>query len=239
MRNTSSGMSLVELLVSLGILSIIMIGMSSYMVAQQREARSLTEVLAKIDIEKLLLTSLADGSVCTAELSNNALNASAPYTIDTTSATTAAATVINLSGLHASSAVGSPFIIQTGSAPSPMAESLKVNSITLTNFISTGIADQYKADLIIAFNGALIRQLRPIILQSIITTKSTDPINAKKITGCTSGSSDVPVGYGIMPKWDGNWTGNNFTCPTGYTLTFQHYDCHCSNNATWAVCIKN
>ena len=51
--------------------------------------------------------------------------------------------------------------------------------------------------------------------------------------------ASVPAGYGISPQWDSNWTGNNFTCPAGFTLTFQHYDCHCSNNATWPTCIKN
>ena len=48
----------------------------------------------------------------------------------------------------------------------------------------------------------------------------------------------VPVGYAVTPYWDGDWTGNAFTCPPGYERASQHYDCGCSNNATWPICVR-
>lgn len=49
----------------------------------------------------------------------------------------------------------------------------------------------------------------------------------------------LPKGVRIPATWDGVWTGNHFSCPTGFSVEYQHYDCGCSNNATWAVCVKN
>lgn len=66
--------------------------------------------------------------------------------------------------------------------------------------------------------------------------------NADGTLNCTPQSGAVPVGYGIVPEWDGNWHTNpavDFTCPAGYSLAYQHYDCGCSNNATWPECVKN
>ena len=70
---------------------------------------------------------------------------------------------------------------------------------------------------------------------------------AKVLTGFNSDGSpicadsgSIPAGFGISPQWNNSsWTGNQYTCPDGFTLTYQHYDCHCSNNATWPTCIKN
>lgn len=36
----------------------------------------------------------------------------------------------------------------------------------------------------------------------------------------------------------GTPTNNNFYCDAGYQLQWLHYDCGCTNNATWAECIK-
>lgn len=39
--------------------------------------------------------------------------------------------------------------------------------------------------------------------------------------------------------WDGNWTGDHYWCDGGYHVVGFHYDCHCSNNATWFECQPN
>jgi prepilin-type N-terminal cleavage/methylation domain-containing protein len=63
----SNGMSLVELMVSVGILAIVMAGMSSYINSVHTETRSLTEMMAKLEVEKNVIGVFADDVVCTAD----------------------------------------------------------------------------------------------------------------------------------------------------------------------------
>jgi hypothetical protein len=35
------------------------------------------------------------------------------------------------------------------------------------------------------------------------------------------------------------WRDNAFSCGAGRTLKGYHYDCNCSNNATWYVCVDS
>ncbi len=58
--------------------------------------------------------------------------------------------------------------------------------------------------------------------------------------GC-NGSSWQALGGGSVGKlyWDGNWTGDHYWCDSGYHVVGIHYDCGCSNNATWFECQAN
>ena len=135
--DNKSGMTLLEVLVSLGILSVVIAGMTSFMLSSTRETRALTETLAKLDTEKLLIASLADGAACSAELANPALwtAGAQPYNIDTTSPATMLNTSINLPSIHAAASATAPVLVAAGLAPSAMANSLKVNNISKPIFI--------------------------------------------------------------------------------------------------------
>jgi hypothetical protein len=58
--------------------------------------------------------------------------------------------------------------------------------------------------------------------------------------GC-NGSTWKAIGEGGNGKlhWDGNWTGDHYWCDSGYHIVVFHYDCGCSNNATWFECQSN
>ena len=79
-----NGQSLIQVIVSIGILSAMALTFASLIATQQKETKALTEKLASLDLEKLLITSLADGSICTGELSNPLINPLAPFTINAT-----------------------------------------------------------------------------------------------------------------------------------------------------------
>ncbi len=191
---SDSGMSLIEVMISIGILAVVVSGMASYMSSSSREVRALTESLAKLDIEKFLIASLADGVSCTAELANPGVwtPGALPATFNSTNATTLAKTSINLNSIHASAAANAPVLISNGAAPSAMANGLLVNRITVGNFQATGAPDVYLADLTVSFTGS-IRQPSPIVLRKTIATVPTGP-TTKKITGCLSASNPSSVG---------------------------------------------
>ena len=219
-------MSLIEVLVSLGILSIMVAGMTSYMLSSSREVKALTESLAKLDVEKLLIASLADGAACTAELANPGLwtPGALPYTINTTSAATIAGTIINLNTLHAGGLAASVVLIDNVNPVSPMSQSLTVNSIEMGNFVSTGVPNQYSADLTVSFKGS-VRSLKPIILKKLITTAPSSP-GSEKITACL-GAGSAPVGIGPF---------NNEV----YGVTTGYGGCYTlPNYGTWAVMLNS
>ena len=57
-------------------------------------------------------------------------------------------------------------------------------------------------------------------------------------TALCRADGSVPVDYALTPFWDGNWTANSYTCPPGYERNSEHYDCNCSDNATWPTCVR-
>lgn len=194
-----SGQSLIQTLVSMGITLIIIAGMASYMTSQSRETRALSEKLAALDVEKLLISSLADGQICSAELANPAIwtTGATPYTVNHTSAATLLAESKNLTSLHSGILNTSPALVQVGVPPSPMSTSLTVAGITINNFRETGV-DQYLVDIVISFTGT-VRPIKPIVLQKTIKTASL-PIGAKAITSCL-GAAATPSGTaGVVRK---------------------------------------
>lgn len=243
-------MSLVEVLVSLGILAVVISGMTSYMASSSREVRALTETLAKLDTEKLLIASLADGVACSAELANPSVwtAGAQPYTIDSTNPATLAATSIKLDKMHASAAANAPVLIATGVAPSPMANLLMVSGITVGNFQTTGAADLYLADLTVSFTGS-IRQPSPIVLKKTIATVPTGPAT-KKITACLSANGPSSVGGLIKlsdyPAVFGGQRTVNVTATLAFGATTTFYEqvttsgllqnCNASNNVCSNIC---
>ncbi|MGZ3818139.1 MAG: type IV pilus modification PilV family protein [Bdellovibrio sp.] len=178
MKNRA-GMSLVEILVSFGVMMILISGISAMTINQQKETRALSEKLAALDLEKLLISSLSDGSICTAELASTVFHPSA-YVINTTQLNQQ---TISLPNLHASSTSGAAYLTETNQPVSAMASQLLVDTIKFQNFTSTGPADNYFVDLQVAFKNG-VRPLKPVTIKMIVKTNPTDPPNAKTILSC-------------------------------------------------------
>jgi hypothetical protein len=64
------GQGLLEVIIAIGIMGIMMLGFASMMSSQYRETGALEQKLAAMDLEKLLIASLADGTVCQYVLNN-------------------------------------------------------------------------------------------------------------------------------------------------------------------------
>lgn len=175
-----SGMSIIEVLVAAAIMSVVGMAFMTMISSQQKETRALSEKLAQLDMQKLLIASLANGSICTAELASNTFNPSGPYKIDTT---TLATQNFNLASLHASANASAPTLVATNEAVSPTTLQLLVDKISFENLVSTGILDNYLVDLKISFKGG-VRSTAPIVTKMIIAVNPTDPPTAKSIISC-------------------------------------------------------
>ena len=109
--NNKKGISIVEVLVSSAIAAIVALAMSSMIVNQNKEMKAMTEKMAALDVERILITSLTNGTLCTAELTNPLLNPAAPYILNTTPAALPNQS-FSLQKIHSSIAVASPSLIQ-------------------------------------------------------------------------------------------------------------------------------
>ena len=193
------GISLVETTVALGVMAILALAVSSMISNQQKESRSVSESLAKLDLEKLLIASLASGEICTFELTQPS-----PKTFDSTAISGSTPPTITLTGLHASAIASAPLLVQTGTKASPASSSLIVNSIVIGNIVGAGTPDSFLADLKIDFDPTkTVRVLKPISLKMTLNTDPTSPAKNKKITGCLRdpGSGDL---WTLTPDNSGN-----------------------------------
>lgn len=50
--------------------------------------------------------------------------------------------------------------------------------------------------------------------------------------------ASVTTTEALTPNGRLHGTVNNFSCDPGYSLRSYHYDCRCSNNATWYACVR-
>lgn len=210
---SQKGQSLVQVLVSIGLMATLTLVFATMMEHQSRETQALSEKLAAMDAEKLLIASLADGSVCSYVLGPNptwqTFNSLGPLpqTITLTNPTAATAT------LYSSMMPGpvpGPIALQAGNAASPISNSLKVQSIQLK--ITSGAGTNFQGTWLVNFAGS-VRSLKPAMASTNLTVDNTNPA-AAKITGCQSNNSNS-VNFGGMYGF-ANWAG---TCegPNIYT----------------------
>jgi hypothetical protein len=186
-------------MVALGVMSILALAISSMTGNQQKESRAVSESFARLDLERLLISSLASGEICTFELTQPTAK-----TFNATKINTSTPPIITLSGLHASGSSAAPLIVQIGAKASASSASLIVKSIDFENIVAAGTPDNYLADLKIDFDTAKsVRVLKPIQLRMTLVTDPTSPATGKKIVGCLRdpGSGDL---WTLTPDNSGN-----------------------------------
>ena len=187
----SSGMSLIEVAIASGIMVIGMLAFSTMTQNQQKETKALSDKMAALDLEKLVIATLADGSVCkfiftdpsqSGNRSKQTFNSSDP------------SDSISFNQIPASNnPSGAPFVAKVGELASPISRSVKVQAIQ-ANVVS-GSGDQFIANLSVAFSGT-IRPIKPAVVQLMLFTDPASKPTEKKILDCAAtGGSGVTTKY--------------------------------------------
>lgn len=179
------GMSLIEVLISIGVMGIAMLAMMSFMSVQNRENRALAESLSRNDMLRFVNSVLANGAVCTAELANPTLfdtSITSPYTINIDDLPS---NEIQLNKLHSAAVASAPVLLEkTKKVNIGPSDSLYVSDIKVKNFASMGEPDKYTADLEINLDSTkLVRPLKPSVIKVVIVTNG-GPNTAKVINSC-------------------------------------------------------
>lgn len=180
------GQAIIQILISVGIMGILMAAFASMMQNQVRETSALSQKLASTDLEKLLIASLADGSVCAYILNNPT-----KLTFDSTQLPqTITLPDPDINGNHAAiytSIVAGPkpgpIAVQVASAVSAFSETLKAQSIQLQ--ITSGSKGRYYGNWLVNFDPAgSVHMLKPAAVANLLIVDDvTSPTNAT-ITAC-------------------------------------------------------
>ncbi len=184
------GQTIIQVLVAVAIMTVIMAVFAGMMTSQWRETRALTEKLAAMDLEKLLISSMADGAVCAYVLNNpttltfNSATLPQIITLPNPNAKGAPATLYTniLPGL-----VPGAIAVQDGGLASPISQNLKVKSIQLQ--INAGSNGHYVGQWIVIFDPAsMVRSLAPVTVSTVLEANDTTNPLAATITSCAGGS---------------------------------------------------
>lgn len=215
--NKKSGYSIVELLIVVGLMSIIMMFFAQMQFNQLKENHSLGEVLASMDTQKILIAALADGTVCQSLLKNNPANVfdvnavatanppqvpypsidlgSGPTNSDPTAGTLYASVISS-----GPPAVYGPIVAQVGSSPSVFSSSLVVSRIRLVISgmpplpIPNSPGQKFTGSWVVDFDSSkTIRPVKSLSIGTMLTVDTTNP-DAAKITGCMGNT------YGTCPN---------------------------------------
>jgi type II secretory pathway pseudopilin PulG len=201
------GQSLVQILVAVGLMGILMAAFAQMMTNQMRETKALSEKLASLDLEKLLIAALADGSVC-----GHVLNNPAPLTFDSTKPLPQyiegppgqpiklyTSIVHNPPGPD----VPGPVAAEVGKPASAMVPSLTVQRIRLAITDKVGSAYKGNWEVILDPTGTT-RSLRPIAISTFLGVNASIP-TAAKVLVCQQSSNPTtsgwvkPPGGGLIP----------------------------------------
>ncbi len=193
------GMSLIEVMLAAAIMLVVGAGISSLILSQARETKSLAEVLAALDLEKNIIASMADGTVCQYMLNNpsqSTFNSTAlPYK------------VTSPGPIYAKIAPTGPgpIVAKVGDTASAYSSSMIIKSIKLE--VLNGSGNSYMGNWLIEFDETKsVRSHKPISIGATLNVDSTNPTAAKFVGCMTTGMSQgymqscpsgtFSVGYG-------------------------------------------
>lgn len=219
---SSRGQSLIQLLVGVAILSILMLAMSTMLSGIHRESRAINEKLAALDMERAMISSLADGSVC-----KYVLNTPTPLTFNSGALPQTITLPEPAAGvkpaLYSSILAGptpGPIIAQVDASVSPLAPTMTVSSIQLQ--IMEGSSGSYKARWLVNFNDVTTsRALKPV---SVGTTLSVDDVTnpaqatVSECMGVVMGDTTPLLMNYYRMYWD--QTNNCRNSPGAFTKSF-------------------
>lgn len=159
-------------MVAAAIMSIVTLGMASTINHMSIQSRALSEKMASMDLEKLLIVSLSDGSVCNYLLKDKTFNSN--LSLSTTSPLVIASpTRIYASYDPTATTSLGPVIAEVNQLASPYSESLKVSKINmeLTGRSGSSFTGRWRVD----FDGTkLVRPIKPVYVS--MTLGATRPM---------------------------------------------------------------
>lgn len=201
--HSNAGMGLIEVLVALGLVSMIAMAMASMFSSQQKSIRYFSQKQEMIDLKAIMQQQLAKINVCTWQVKDKVIDVSMA-----TSESSPSPTVIALKddaiyqGIDDTSAV----IAKAGQRLPTSLNGIFVASVSFKNIYATGNPNEYKGVFDVSFDASsLVFAAKPVQVQQIIKTTAADPLNAKRIDSCLGSPGVSKILEGTMLSTDLDW----------------------------------
>lgn len=194
----SQGFSLVELLVTLGVMGIVMVAFMTMQSNQMKTTKGLSEKLAALSLEKTLITALADGRVCHFLFTSPASVGLQPATGQFDATVLPLRSAFSLNQIPALPSAGAGTVAKVDEAASPSAGSLKVRGLKM-NILTAASANQFTAELVVLFNSPpeTAFDLMPLVFP--LQLQATGAAALKTVTGCQLAGGQGTSNY--LAKW--------------------------------------
>jgi len=181
----SRGFSLMQALVSLGIIATASLAFMNLISSVNTEQRSLDERLNYAETRNSLLTAFTSAKTCKEELSAGFVG----INLSDATTTTPSSQVVNYSELRAGPSASSPLIVARGqSLPGVATGRMIVENIRLGSIYSTGNPNEFKGTIRVSFSPtSLLRSLKPIEIDQIFVTSG--PISEANFEACGTSTS--------------------------------------------------
>jgi hypothetical protein len=210
---------------SVAIMGILIMVFTTLVTTQAREMRGLGEKLGALDLERVLIASLANGSVCTFVTTNPTVmtfnSAALPQTLNL-QAPNATSPPTLYGAIAPPLTLGGPLlplnpIAKVGELASVNSKTLTISSIKLQ--ITSGSNGNYLANWLVSFDASkLVRQLRPLSIATTINADDTAPA-AAKIVACQGSGA----GLGPYKEATLDFPGLSASSPGSYFLNSANF----------------
>jgi hypothetical protein len=220
----SKGSGLIQVLATLAISLIIMVGLFSVIDSIRSETRSLEEKLAVLSLESTLIRTLHDLNTC-----SNILRTPTPWVFNSSLVGGSSPPVLNLSSIPSTSNPGAPALISVGTSASPTVRNLIISSIQLQGISGSG--DNYTGQFVVSFdNSRLVRSIKHLSVQIRFSTDPTTPATAKRVVGCQSSTGEMSIGglFQYYPQC-GNRNGTCVNANASWTCGENPFSAFCNN----------
>ena len=214
------GFSLIELMIVVGIMSVVALGITSLINDMTTAQSAIEEKLATLEASSGLTRAFANSAICGAQLGQPVT----PSAVDLSPPSVATATITYPEiRMGASSIVKKDYPLPGYPVGRMMVQSIKLKNIALIS------GNNFSGDLEVVLNPTTTkRSLKPFGVKNLIFTASPAPFTSATITGC--GSDSTPAGTPCGIQWHGGtWltplfechgsvtpAGSRMACPPGY-----------------------
>jgi hypothetical protein len=153
-------------------IAVILAAMSAVILNQQKEMRALSENFAALDVQRELMTSFADGSLCTYTVARRGVS------FDSTTLSPRVSKEFTFNQIQSSASASAPPLLELNAPASSFSSSLYVKSIKLK--INSGSAGVYRGLWIVEFDSnRSVRALKPVLISTELNVDASEPHNSK------------------------------------------------------------
>jgi prepilin-type N-terminal cleavage/methylation domain-containing protein len=206
LRKNEHGMSLIEVLIAVGISSIISFVMASVMVNVSTDQRALQEKYSLLELKNDLLVAFSNTDICLAQLNQN----SPRLRLSGVTVTSPSSQVIDYKELRLGTSNRSQILAKVGEPlPGNGPRQMVVSKIEFGSFLATGTPNTYTGELKIELDSkSLTRPLKSLSLTQVFNT--TGPLGAAKIAGCGIGDgNNFTGGQRVLGTFDYSYSAKN------------------------------